>query len=321
MSKPTVFVLDSYHPEAITALQNEASIHAVVPPESQQRSWQDEADGLLIRSETRLGPSDFSAAKRLKVVVKQGQGIDNVDLDAAKAHGIAVCNTPALNSEAVAELVMALALNVARRIGELDRRIREGEKVRRIDFLGKSLYGKTIGIVGMGNIGRVVARKWAGAMDGKVIAYDPMIANDAWDELGLEFKKVNDLDELLKEADVVTLHVPLTKDTRGMIGEKQLASMKDDAILINAARGGVVNEAALLQHLQSGKLWGAALDANEIEPPTLEAYGGSLLQPYNVIMTPHIGGSTIDNQIRSGIAAVKTVVDHLYGRKVRGMIV
>ncbi|MBE7179776.1 MAG: hydroxyacid dehydrogenase [Terriglobus roseus] len=320
MSRPVIFVLDPYHPEAISALEALPSVECVLPPDSRKRSWQDEADGLLIRSETRLGDADFSQAKRLRVVVKQGQGIDNVDLEAARRHGVAVCNTPALNSEAVAELALGLALNVARRVGELDRRIRAGETVVRSEWLGKSLYGRTLGVVGMGNIGKVVARKWASAMEGKVIAYDPAVPGDYWDELGIQHTRARDLDELLREADVVTLHVPLTRGTRGLIGEAQLAAMKRDAILINAARGGVVDEAALLETLRAGRLWGAALDALEVEPPTVKAYGEGLLARQNVIVTPHIGGSTVDNMVRSGVAAVETVVGFLEGKEVVGLL-
>ena len=261
MSKHRVFVLDPYHSTAIDLLIKDDTIDLVTNQDPRVKNWKGEAEGLMIRSETRLSAQDLNDAKKLRVIVKQGVGIDNVDLEAAKQLGITVCNTPGMNSEAVAELTLSLALSVARRVNELDRRIRSGEKIVRSLALGQSLYKKTIGIVGMGNIGRVVARKWIGAMEGAVIAYDPLAPKDVWSDIA--HRRVGTLEELISEADVVTLHVPLTADTKNMIGKEQFSRMKPSTIFINAARGGVVNEAALLEALTSKKIYGAALDASE----------------------------------------------------------
>lgn len=319
MSKPVVYVLDPYYPDAIAKLQSTTSVDSILVDDPRKSGWQENADAVLIRSETRLGHAEFSKCKKLKAVVKQGQGIDNVDLAAAKEHGITVCNTPALNSEAVAELSLLFALDIARRVSELDRRARGGEKIVRSKVLGKSLYGKTIGVIGMGNIGKVIAKKWMGAMEGSVIGYDPIAPEDVWP--GIQHLRAKTLDELLEASDVVTLHVPLTKHTKDMIGEKQIRTMKKGSILLNAARGGVVNEAALLDALKDGHLWGAALDAMDSEPPTVQVYGDTFFQCQNVIMTPHIGGSTVENQIRSGVAAVETVIGVLEGKDVPGRLV
>ncbi|KAK5171240.1 uncharacterized protein LTR77_004384 [Saxophila tyrrhenica] len=318
MNKPKVFILDPFHPEAIKKLQATPSVELVRRNDDRVSKWRAEADALMIRSETRITASDIEQTSKLKCIVKQGVGVDNIDLDAAERRGIAVCNTPAMNSESVAELTIALALCVARRVVEFDRRIRGGEAIVRSQVLGLSLFKKTIGIVGMGNIGSVVARKWIGAMEGDIIAYDPFASAEAWPDI--KHRRVSDLNELLKEADVVTLHVPLTKDTRRLIGKSEFERMKSEAILLNCARGGVVDEDALLHALEEEKIHGAALDAMEVEPPTAKAYP-KLLKRGNLIITPHVGANTLENQIASGMKVVETVLALLEGREVPNRLV
>lgn len=308
--KKAVYVLDPYHEDAIALLQATPGLHVILPNNPAKSEWKTKADGVILRSETRLTAEDLRQCTRLKVIVKQGVGVDNIDLTGAKECGIAVHNTPALNAESVAELTLALAFSLSRRVTEIDRRIRKGEKIVRSQTLGLSLFKKTVGVVGMGNIGRAAARKWIGACEATIVGFDPMAPEDAWSDI--PHKRVTQLDDLLKQSDVITLHVPLTNGTRGMIGAKEIAIMKDRAILINAARGGVVDEKALLQELKQGRIWGAVLDAMEVEPPTADAYSG-FFELDNVIMTPHIGASTIENQSNSGIAVVKTLLGVLNG--------
>ncbi|KUJ07652.1 putative D-3-phosphoglycerate dehydrogenase [Mollisia scopiformis] len=303
--KFTVYVLDPYHPDAIKLLQSDPNIKTILPTDPAQTCWHAHADGIILRSETVLSAKDFSQAKKLKVVVKQGVGVDNIDLDAARKHGVAVHNTPALNSESVAELCMALTLALSRRICEIDRAIRKGQRVVRSQVLGVSMFRKTVGVIGMGNIGKVVAQKWLGAFECRILGFDPVAPKDAWNDV--KHDRVWCLDELLKQSDLVTLHVPLLESTRGMIGEEQFKDMKMTAILVNCARGGVVDEAALLHALKEGQIWGAVLDAMETEPPTLESYG-DLLALENVIMTPHVGASTVENQCRSGTVVIDTLL-------------
>lgn len=319
MSKPTIFVLDPYHADAIALLQSTGNIEVVLPTDPRCAQWHESATAVLVRSETKIRADDIARAKKLKVIVKQGVGVDNIDLDAAKAHGVIVCNTPGINSESVAELTLALALAVSRRVCELDRAIRGGARVIRSEVLGRSLFRKTLGIVGMGNIGRVVAKKWLGAMEGEIIAYDPFVGSDIWSDI--PHKRASTLGELLQTADVVTLHVPLTQQTRGLIGQKELETMKREAILINCARGGIVDEEALLEALRTGRIFGAAMDAMEVEPPTVEAYGDGLLGCPNLVLTPHVGASTVENQSRSGIAVVETVLAVLEGKEVPNRLV
>lgn len=312
--KPVVAVLDPYHPDALAKLQSNDDVEVLVLSESTKHAIFQRSHAVMLRSETQLSTAEFRKFDQLRYVVKQGVGVDNIDLKAAKEAGIEVYNTPGLNGEAVAELALSLALCLARRITEIDRAIRDGKTVVRSQTLGRSLFGKVLGIVGMGNIGLAFAKKWVGAMEGTIVAYDPYYKGTSWsDTLGSRISQVDDLNSLLKDADVVSLHLPLTTSTKGLISRDELAQMKPEAILLNCARGGIVDEKAMLEALESNKLAGVGLDALEIEPPTREAYG-TFLRKQNVIITPHIGASTIENQARSGIAVADLAVDLVLGK-------
>lgn len=304
---PSVYVIDPYHDAAIERLKQHSGIRLVLPEDVDNHEYLEKATALLMRSETILDAACIrKASPGLKFIIKQGVGVDNIDVKAAREKGIEVFNTPGLNGEAVAELAVALTLAIGRRVCEFDRKIRNGDKVVRSEMLGKSLFGKTIGIVGMGNIGLEVARKWQGAMLGSVVAYDPYAKADAWvDKLpGQRFQRASGLEGLLQDADVVTLHVPLTASTSNLLSTREFALMKQGVILVNCARGGIVDESALLEALDSGHVYGAGLDAMQYEPPSASAYSETLLRHPNVVMTPHVGASTVENQVRSGLAAV-----------------
>jgi D-3-phosphoglycerate dehydrogenase / 2-oxoglutarate reductase len=299
-----IYVLDAFH---LSGVDYAAQHFEVVRwDDPRVKNWREDADGVMVRG-TRMRAEDFARAKKLKIVGKQGVGYDNIDIEAAKKHGIPVCRTPGVNSEAVAEMAMTLGLSVARRATETDRMIRAGAKVEREKLLGVEMWQKTVGIVGMGNIGTLSARKWRGAFDAKIIGYDPYV--EGWKDI--PHRKVSSLEELLKEADLVTLHVPLTKETKPLIGKAELALMKKTAIVVNTARGGVVDEAALYDALEAGKLFGAGLDVWEVEPP---AQDHPLLGLPNVIATPHAAGGTHDTQVRSSMQVAQQVVDVLQGK-------
>lgn len=310
IQKPAVYVLDPYHDAAIEKLRQQDSIDLILPDDPKRKDFLEHATAVLVRSETTIDAESIRRAHSgLRYIVKQGVGVDNIDILAAQEKGIKVFNTPGLNSEAVAELTIALAMCVARRICEFDRKIRNGEKAVRSQMLGKSLFGKTLGVIGMGNIGLEVAKKWKAAMGGPVVAYDPYAKEDAWsDEFTTGFRRVDRLDDILQAAEVLTLHVPLTKETLNLLSSREFELMPEGAILLNCARGGIVDEAALLESLNTGHLYGAGLDAMQYEPPTLSAYGDTLLSHPRVIMTPHVGASTAESQERSGIAAVDIVI-------------
>ncbi len=246
------------------------------------------AEALVVRSATTVDRTLLEAAPRLRVIGRAGVGVDNIDLEAATEWGVAVLNAPAGNTVSAAELTFALILCVVRRVAAADRSVRAGEW-RRSALGGTELRGKVLGLVGAGRIGGEVARR-ARAFGMEVRAYDPYLTSERAEELGVARVE---LDELLPAADVLSLHVPLTPATRGMIGTDELARMKEGSFLVNAARGGVVDEAALARALGEGRLAGAALDVYEEEPL---AEGSPLREAPNLVLTPHLGASTTEAQ-------------------------
>lgn len=260
------------------------------------------AHALLVRSGTKVTGEVLRATTTLKVVVRAGTGLDNVDVAAAREKSIAVYNTPNANSVSVAELVFGLLLGFERHLPDAVRELREGrwEKVR---FMGHEIGGRRMGLVGFGRIAREVATR-ARAFQMEVWAYDPVIAR--WPE-DFEWVKQVELHELLVASDVLSLHVPLDAKTRDMIGAPELARMKLDAVLINCSRGGVVDEGALLEALKAKQLRGAILDVFATEPPG----DTPLLDLPNVIATPHLGASTVEAQRRAGDEAAAILVEAL----------
>lgn len=257
-------------------------------------------DAIVVRSRTKVTREVIEASGRLRAVARAGVGLDNVDLEAAKERGVEVLNSPEAPSNAVAELVLGLMLSLARRIPLGDASMKRGEWIKR-RLTGFELEGKTLGIVGFGRIGYNLARK-AKAMGMRVVT-DAIIEKlmRLVDETGAESVPMEDL---LKESDFVSIHVPLRPQTRHMIGARELETMKDGAYLINAARGGVVDEDALREALVRGKLAGAALDVFEIEPPE----DTSLTGLENLIALPHIGAATVEAQAaNSTIVAEKLI--------------
>jgi len=246
------------------------------------------ASGLIVRSRTKVDAELIDASDTLEVIGRAGAGVDNIDMDAATRRGIAVLNAPAANTYSTAELALALLLAVARRIPEADRSVRAGEWNRK-SLRGTQLFGKTLGVLGAGRIGSEVIRR-ARAFGMRVLAHDPYVTAERANDLGVELVG---FEELLSSADVLTLHVPLTEENRGLIGAAEIARMPAGAILINAARGGLVDEGALAAALVSGQLAGAGLDAYEREPLPSDS---ALRTAPNIVLTPHIGASTAEAQ-------------------------
>jgi D-3-phosphoglycerate dehydrogenase / 2-oxoglutarate reductase len=302
-----IYILDPFYPSGVELASKHADVVRWDDP--RVRNWHEDADGIMVRM-TRLGDADFARAKKLKAVAKQGVGIENIDLPAARKHGIVVCNTPGVNKEAVAEMAMALTLAVGRYVAQFDRRVRSGERVERSKLLGTEMWEKTVGIIGMGNVGTVAARMWRGAFRMKVVAYDPYVPADRWSDIPHE--RVARLDDLLSRADLVTPHVPLTDETSHMIGRRELALMKPTAILVNVARGGIVDEAALYEALRDGKLFGAGFDVFEEEPPTAVS---PLVGLPNFVSTPHAAGGSLETQVRSSLQVATQLLDILAGKE------
>ena len=262
-------------------------------------------DALIVRSQMKVDAEAIAAGSRLKVVGRAGVGVDNIDVPAATAAGIGVVNAPTANTLAAAEHTLALILALSRKVAAADASVRRGEW-RRADFMGTELAGKTLGIVGLGRVGLAVAAR-AAAFDMRLIGSDPIVTADAAAAHGV---RLLDLDAVLAEADIVTLHVPLAAATRGLIDAARLALMKPRALLINVARGGIVDEAALADALSAGRLGGAAIDVFEHEP-----VGDSpLLSAPNTVLTPHLGASTAEAQDRASLEVVEGVLDVLAGR-------
>jgi D-3-phosphoglycerate dehydrogenase len=265
-------------------------------------------DALVVRSQVQVDAPVIAAGTRLQVIGRAGVGVDNVDLEAATRAGITVVNAPTGNTIAAAEHTLALLYGVARKIAAADASVRRGEW-ERARFTGLELRGRTLGIVGLGKIGQAIAVR-AGAMEMTVLAADPFVTAEQAAHHGVDLVS---LDVLLDRSDVVSVHVPLTRATRGMIGRPQLSRMKAGAILLNVARGGVVDESALAEALEDGRIAGAGIDVFEQEPPT----GSPLLDAPNTLLTPHLGASTAEAQVAVAEEVADQVLDVLAGRSAR----
>jgi D-3-phosphoglycerate dehydrogenase len=266
-----------------------------------------DVDALIITSQQHVTKKVIEAANKLKVIVKYGSkpGIDNVDLDAATRKGILVCYTPYANSDSVAEHTITLILALMKKLYITYSQLRQG-KWREKGLLGCELLGKTVGIIGLGNVGRKVAEKISG-FNVKLLAYDPYIDPKVAEKINV---KLVDLDTLLKESDVVTIHATLTEETKHLIGEKELKSMKKTAFIINTARGAIIDEKALIKALKEGWIAGAALDVFEQEPPSPD---NPLLKMDNVLVTPHFASCTYEAYQREAFMAAEEVLRILKG--------
>jgi D-3-phosphoglycerate dehydrogenase len=264
-----------------------------------------EYDALVVRSRTQVTAGVIEAGDRLQVIGRAGVGTDNIDVDAATERGILVVNAPDGNTIAAAEHTIAMMMAMTRHIPQADASLRAGKWDRR-HFMGVEVTGKTLGVVGMGRIGYEVARRARG-LQMRVLAYDPYISRAHAERLGVT---VCSLDELLAQADFITLHVPLTAATHNLIGELELALVKPTARLVNCSRGGVVDEDALANALEAGRLAGAALDVFAHEPPL----GSPLLESSKVVVTPHLGASTVEAQVAVAVEVAQQVLEVLMGR-------
>ncbi len=309
-----VLVTDPILPEGLDILRKaglEVEERIGLPTEELKEAIR-EADGIIIRSGTKLTAEIIEAAERLKVIARAGTGLDNVDLEAANRKGIVVMNCPGGNTNSAAEHTLALMLALARNIPQAMASLKAGRWERK-KFMGRELMGKTLGIIGLGRIGSVVAERALG-LKMKVLAYDPFVTPERASEMGVELVS---LDELYARSDLITIHVPLTKETYHLINAESLAKMKDGVLLINCARGGIVDERALYEALKSGKVAGAALDVFEKEPPDPEH---PLLKMENFVCTPHLGASTLEAQKNVALAVASQVVDYLVHGVVRNAV-
>lgn len=287
--KYTVVVADGISESGLRPLLDDKRFNVIVVNDKDQlEAALPKADALIVRSATKVTKDLLAKAGNIRIVGRAGVGVDNIDQEAATAKGAAVMNAPAGNTVAAAELTMALLLALVRKVSAADRSMRAGEW-KRNKFGGVELRGRTLGLIGAGRIGGEVAKR-AKAFGMNVIAADPYLTAERAQDLGVE--KV-ELADVKKRADVISLHVPLTEQTKNMFGEAQLRELKQGAFLVNVARGGVIDEAALVKVLADGHLAGAALDVFNNEPLEKES---PLLQAENLVITPHLGASTTEAQ-------------------------
>jgi D-3-phosphoglycerate dehydrogenase len=297
-----ILITDALDPEAVTRLR--AAGHEAVVRTGLQGAPLAEAlkgfDALLVRGATKVTAEVLRGAPSLKLVVRAGSGLDNIDVTAARERKVRVANTPAANAVSVAELVFGMLITLERHLGAAGADLRRGvwEKSK---YMGRELAGKRIGVVGFGRIGREVAIR-AHAFDMIVVWSDPLVLQTP---SGFQWARRSPLEEILPSSDYVTLHLPLTEQTRGLIGVSEIAVMKRDAVLVNCARGGIVDEGELFKALQGGALRGAVLDVFETEPPG----SNPLLELPSVIATPHLGASTLEAQSRAAMEAVEIVLE------------
>jgi len=301
--KARVLVSDQIHEEGIEKLRQAGFEVDVKPTISQDelRKAVSNYDTLIVRSRTKVTKEIIEAGKKLKAIGRAGAGLDNIDVETAEKRGITVLNTPEAPAEAVAELTIGLMISLARSIPLADQAMKRGEWIKK-NLTGWELSGKTLGVVGLGNIGERVARI-AKSMGMKILITKRTPPKpELLRELEGEFVP---LPELLQRSDVITIHVPFTPQTHHMIGAKKLQLMKDGAFLINTSRGAIVDEKALLEALQSGKLGGAALDVYETEPPT----DLTLIRLPNVVCTCHIGAQTEEGQRTASILIAEKIIN------------
>ncbi|HHI96422.1 MAG TPA: phosphoglycerate dehydrogenase [Thermodesulfatator atlanticus] len=273
---------------------------------------QQDVEAIIIRSATKMTAEVIEAAPKLKLIARAGTGLDNVDLEAANRRGIVVMNCPGGNTVSAAEHTIAMMLALARNIPQATASMKAG-KWEKKKFMGREITGKTLGIIGLGRIGSVVAERAKG-LKMRVIAYDPYVNPDQAAKMGIE---IMSLEELLPQADFITIHVPLTKETRGFINKEKFDQMKDGVMFIHCARGGIVNEKDLYEAMVSGKVAGAALDVFEEEPPPPDY---PLFKLENFICTPHLGASTVEAQKNVALAIASQVVDFLVHGVVRNAV-
>ncbi len=299
-SRPRVLVADSIADDGVERLRERFDVDVFTgqkPDELLARIG--DYDAMVVRSETKVGADHVAAAKRMRIIGRAGVGVDNIDVDAASHAGILVVNAPAGNTIAAAEHTVAMMMALARNIPQANRSLLGGKWDRK-SYMGFQLRGKTLGVVGLGAIGSEVAKRAQG-LEMEVMAFDPMVSRERAEMINVE---IMELDELCRRSDVITVHVPLMAATKHLFDAKRLGTCKTGVFLVNVARGGIYDEAAVLEGLDSGKVAGFALDVFESEPPPADS---ALLNHPRVVATPHLGASTEEAQV--GVAA--DVVDQI----------
>lgn len=308
-----VLVSDALSPEGIEILKKaglEVDVRTGMSPD-ELKSCIGDYEGIVIRSATKMTAEVIEAASNLKVIGRAGSGLDNVDIPAASKKGVVVMNTPGGNTITTAEHAISMMLALARQIPQATASIKAGRWEKK-KFIGVEMFNKTLGIIGIGNIGSQVAKK-AHGLEMNVIAFDPFLKEEKAKEIGVE--KVT-LEELFKRSDFITIHTPVTPETKYLINKETIGVMKDGVRIVNCARGGIINEQDLYDAARSGKVAGAALDVFEKEPPG----DLPLLKLDQIICTPHLGASTTEAQLNVAIKVAEQIADYLVGGTIRNAV-
>lgn len=309
-----VFIADKLADEGVEVLKSYPELEIDFSPGlsvEEAKSHAAEADAIIVRSETKIRGELLDAAQKLKVVGRAGIGVDNIDLDASTERGIVVLNTPDANATTTAELAIAHMFSLSRNLPLADASVRAG-KWERSKFVGAEVSGKTVGIIGFGTIGRIVASRCNG-LNMKVLGFDPFVTAGTFADNGVD---AAELDDLLARSDYVTLHCPVTNDTRGLLSREKMTAMKSGARLINCARGGLIDESALAELVTEGHLAGAALDVFDNEPPK----DSPLLSVPNILFTPHLGASTREAQTAVGVEIAHQIAAYLIRGEVNNAV-
>jgi D-3-phosphoglycerate dehydrogenase len=299
LPKPIVLIAEELSPATVSALGPDFEIKNIDGTDRKALlSALATADAILVRSATQVDGEAIAAAKQLKVIARAGVGLDNVDIKAATAAGVMVVNAPTSNIISAAELTIGHLLSLARHIPDANASLKQ-DKWERNKFTGVELYDKTIGIVGLGRIGSLVAQRLSG-FGARLIGYDPYISPAKAEQMGVSLAT---LDEVMEQSDFITIHIPKTAETTGLIGVDQFAKAKKELRIVNCSRGGIIDEDALLEALTTNRIAGAGLDVFNHEPPK----GSPLLSLPNILVTPHLGASTEEAQEKAGISVAKSV--------------
>ncbi|MCD4767327.1 MAG: phosphoglycerate dehydrogenase [Methanosarcinales archaeon] len=307
-----VLVSDSLSEKGIEILEKgaEVDVRTGMSPE-ELKACIGEYDALVVRSQTQVTEDVIEAAENLKIIGRAGVGVDNIDVEAATQRGIIVINAPEGNMISAAEHTIAMMMAISRNIPQANQSMRAGKWDRKL-FMGVEVRGKTLGVVGLGRIGTEVAKRAQG-MEMNIMAYDPFISEERAADLGVKLTTVEDI---VLNADYITVHTPLTKDTRNLIDREEFEKAKPGVRIINCARGGIINEEALAEAVASGKVAAAAIDVFTSEPPT----GSPLLEQDNIIVTPHLGASTKEAQVNVAVDVAEQIINFNQGLPVKNAI-
>lgn len=309
-----ILLSQKIHEDAIEFLKNKGFcvIISPSPDEKTVRENAKDADAIIVRTATRLSRETIFSLPNLKVIARTGGGVDNIDVDAASEKNIPVCNTPEANTDSVAEHTLAFILALAKYLKKMDTEVRRNNFDIRNSYLPIDLAEKILGLIGFGKIGKKVAKLCYDCFKMKILFYDPYIKE--FNEMEFQCKKLDSIEELFLISDFISLHIPYTKENHHIIGEKLLGKMKSTAFIVNASRGGIIDEDALAKLLSEGRIAGAALDVFENEPPEVN---NPLLSLDNVYLTPHSAALTKESSRRMAMHAAEGVVDFLEGKNPR----